>query len=41
MNKINKVLIIGSGTMGHGIAQVFATGGYQVALQDTIPAALD
>jgi len=38
---IQKILIIGSGTMGHGIAQVFAAGGYQVALQDTVPAALD
>jgi 3-hydroxybutyryl-CoA dehydrogenase len=41
MDKIKKILVIGSGTMGHGIAQVFATGGYQVAMQDTIPAALD
>ena len=41
MNKIKKILVIGAGTMGHGIAQVFATGGYQVALQDSIPQALD
>ena len=27
--------------MGHGIAQVFAQGGYQVALQDVVPQALD
>ncbi len=27
--------------MGHGIAQAFAQGGYQVALQDTIPQALE
>ncbi|MDD5702395.1 MAG: 3-hydroxyacyl-CoA dehydrogenase family protein [Dehalococcoidales bacterium] len=41
MNKIKKVLVIGSGTMGHGIAQVFAQGGYEVALQDTVPQALE
>jgi 3-hydroxybutyryl-CoA dehydrogenase len=40
MEKIQKVLVIGSGTMGHGIAQAFAQGGYEVALQDTIPQAL-
>jgi 3-hydroxybutyryl-CoA dehydrogenase len=40
MEKIEKVLVIGSGTMGHGIAQAFARGGFQVALQDTIPQAL-
>jgi 3-hydroxybutyryl-CoA dehydrogenase len=40
MNKIKKVLVVGSGTMGHGIAQAFAQGGYKVALQDTIPQAL-
>jgi 3-hydroxybutyryl-CoA dehydrogenase len=41
MEKIKKVLIIGSGTMGHGIAQVFAQAGFAVALQDTIPQALE
>jgi 3-hydroxybutyryl-CoA dehydrogenase len=40
METIKKVLVIGSGTMGHGIAQAFAQGGFQVALQDTIPQAL-
>ena len=39
--EINKILIIGSGTMGHGIAQAFAMGGYQVAMQDTVPQALE
>ncbi len=29
---IKKVLIVGAGTMGHGIAQAFAQGGYQVSL---------
>jgi 3-hydroxybutyryl-CoA dehydrogenase len=41
MNHIRKILVVGSGTMGHGIAQIFATGGYQVAMQDAIPQALD
>ena len=41
MEKINKVLVVGSGTMGHGIAQAFAQGGHPVALQDTVPQALD
>ncbi len=31
---IIKVAVIGSGIMGNGIAQVFATGGYQVTLND-------
>lgn len=31
---INKVSVIGAGTMGHGIAQVFAYHGYQVILYD-------
>jgi 3-hydroxybutyryl-CoA dehydrogenase len=41
MNQIQKIMVIGSGTMGHGIAQIFATGGYQVTMQDTVPSALD
>jgi 3-hydroxybutyryl-CoA dehydrogenase len=32
--KLNKVGIIGAGTMGHGIAQVFAQSGFQVKLND-------
>lgn len=31
MNK-GKILVVGAGTMGHGIAQVFAMGGYDVSL---------
>ena len=41
MDRLKKILVVGSGTMGHGIAQVFAQGGYQVALQDVAPQALD
>jgi 3-hydroxybutyryl-CoA dehydrogenase len=41
MPQIKKVLVIGSGTMGHGIAQSFAMGGYEVALQDSFPQALE
>ena len=33
--------IIGLGTMGQGIAQVFAMSGYQVMLYDSFPQALD
>jgi 3-hydroxybutyryl-CoA dehydrogenase len=31
---IEKIAVIGAGTMGHGIAQVAAQAGYQVALED-------
>ena len=31
---IQKVGVIGAGTMGHGIAQVFALGGYDVVIRD-------
>jgi 3-hydroxybutyryl-CoA dehydrogenase len=33
LEKIRKVAVIGGGTMGHGCAQVFAAGGYEVYLQ--------
>jgi 3-hydroxyacyl-CoA dehydrogenase len=33
--KINNVAVIGAGTMGHGIAQVFALAGFQVVLTDS------
>ncbi|UCC62203.1 MAG: 3-hydroxyacyl-CoA dehydrogenase family protein [Anaerolineae bacterium] len=33
--KINNVAVIGAGTMGHGIAQVFALAGLQVVLTDS------
>ena len=38
---IQKIFIIGAGTMGNGIAQVAATSGYQVTCMDVMPAALD
>lgn len=36
-----KVLIVGAGTMGHGLAQVFAQGGYQVSLFSRTQQTLD
>jgi len=38
---IKTVGVIGAGTMGNGIAQVFAQSGYDVRLCDAIPAAID
>lgn len=35
MERIERVSVIGSGIMGHGIAQVFAQGGCRVRMQDT------
>lgn len=32
INDIKKILIVGAGTMGHGMAQVFATEGYDISL---------
>jgi enoyl-CoA hydratase / 3-hydroxyacyl-CoA dehydrogenase len=34
MSSIKKVTVLGSGIMGHGIAQVSASAGYNVALRD-------
>lgn len=34
VESINRVLVVGSGLMGHGIGQVFAQGGYDVVLND-------
>ena len=39
--QIQRVGVIGAGTMGNGIAQVFSQSGYQVQLIDAVPAALD
>ena len=39
--QIQRVGVIGAGTMGNGIAQVFAQSGYEVRLVDAVPAALE
>jgi 3-hydroxybutyryl-CoA dehydrogenase len=39
--EFRKILVVGAGTMGHGIAQAFAMGGYPVSLQDPFPQALE
>jgi 3-hydroxybutyryl-CoA dehydrogenase len=36
-----KILVVGAGVMGHGIAQSFAQGGFRVSLVDTTQEALD
>lgn len=41
MKEIQKVAVIGAGTMGNGIAHVFAQHGYQVALVDVNSSALE
>jgi 3-hydroxybutyryl-CoA dehydrogenase len=38
---IRRVGVVGAGTMGHGIAYVALAAGYEVALADADPAALD
>ena len=38
---IRTIGVVGAGTMGNGIAQVFAQSGYTVKLHDAAPAALD
>ena len=38
---IKHIFVVGAGTMGHGIAQVAATSGYQVTCLDVLPAALE
>jgi 3-hydroxyacyl-CoA dehydrogenase len=35
-----KILVVGAGLMGHGIAQMFAQGGFRVSLVDTTQDAL-
>jgi len=35
LKDIKKIGVVGAGTMGHGIAQVFAQAGYPVYLVDT------
>jgi enoyl-CoA hydratase/3-hydroxyacyl-CoA dehydrogenase len=41
MTTINKITILGSGIMGHGIAQVAATVGYNIVLRDIEQSFLD
>ncbi len=41
MTQIRRIGVIGAGTMGNGIAQVFAHAGYEVHLVDAIEPALD
>jgi 3-hydroxybutyryl-CoA dehydrogenase len=38
---IKHIFVVGSGTMGNGIAQVAATSGYQVTCMDVMPEALE
>jgi 3-hydroxybutyryl-CoA dehydrogenase len=38
---IQRIGVIGAGTMGNGIAQVFAAAGFDVLLHDSFPGALD
>lgn len=38
--QVKKILVVGAGTMGNGIAQTAAVSGYQVILSDVDPAAL-
>jgi 3-hydroxybutyryl-CoA dehydrogenase len=35
-----RIAVVGAGLMGHGIAQVFATHGHEVAIYDSVPASL-
>ena len=37
---MERIAVIGSGLMGHGIAQAFAVQGHPVVIQDISPAAL-
>ena len=39
--EVNKIAVIGAGTMGHGIAQLFAVAGFQVALHDNDASVLE
>jgi enoyl-CoA hydratase / 3-hydroxyacyl-CoA dehydrogenase len=41
MNLVKKITVLGSGIMGHGIAQVSATAGYYVTLRDIDSSLLD
>ena len=41
MSSITKITVLGSGIMGHGIAQVSAMAGYHVTIRDIDPSLLD
>ncbi|MBI2896336.1 MAG: 3-hydroxyacyl-CoA dehydrogenase family protein [Deltaproteobacteria bacterium] len=41
MATIERITVLGAGTMGHGIAQVAATAGYYVTLHDVAPERID
>ena len=41
MSAIRSIGVVGAGTMGNGIAQVFVQAGFNVHLQDTVPSTLD
>jgi 3-hydroxybutyryl-CoA dehydrogenase len=41
MSAVERIGVIGAGTMGAGIAQVAALGGYETRLHDPVPAALE
>ncbi len=41
LEDIKKIAVLGSGTMGHGIAQRYAMGGYEVSVYDIAEAALE
>ena len=41
MKELNSIGVVGAGTMGSGIAQVFAAKGYQVKLCDAVPSQLE
>ena len=41
MNAREKIAVVGAGLMGHGIAQVFALAGHDVAITDPLAAALE
>jgi 3-hydroxybutyryl-CoA dehydrogenase len=41
MGNITRIGVVGAGTMGNGIAQVFAQSGFEVRLCDMVPAAIE
>ncbi len=41
MDTINRITVLGSGIMGHGIAQVSAMAGYEVVIRDIQQSFLD